>query len=192
MKRIIIPILTALLLPALLLTGCGQREDPFQVVFAAPFVNEDIVDAYSAGLAPATQTPVNYTAFSFGSETVDASAYAAGAMMMTAMMAAGEVDVLVCDLGEAARYARSGSFLDPTTLFTEDELAGLSDRLVTFDLVDMNAKPTGETTAPCGLDLSGRKELDFVLASPGYGIFIVANTADPEAAKAVFREIAQF
>lgn len=183
-------LLTALLLlPVLLLSGCGKREDPFQVVFAAPFVNDGIIAAYCETLSPATETPIKYSGLSFGSEGMDASTYAASSMMLTAMAFAGEVDVVVCDLAEAARYARSGMFSDLTELFTQAELAEYADRLVRFDEVDENGVPTGEKTPSCGLDLSGREDLNIVMGGTSYGIFLVNGTGDPETAKAVFWEI---
>lgn len=175
-----------LLLPALLLSGCGKTEDPFQVIFAAPFVNEKVVADYGEKLALETEVPVKFSGFSFNSQDVDPMAYGAGAMMMTAMVAAGEIDVMVCDLKEAARYARSGAFYDLNEVFTEEELAEVSDRLVSFDIVDEFGNPTGEKTGQCGLDLSGDWSLNYVAGSDSFGAFIVCSTNDMETAKEVF------
>lgn len=178
-------LLAVLLLPAFLLAGCGKREDPFQVIFAGPFVNEKLAASYGEGLA--VEGPIQYSGFSFGSEEVDAMVYGAGAMMMNAMVAAGEVDVMVCDLENATRLARGGTFLDLTTAFTEEELAGRP--LLSFDLVDEYGNLTGEKTPPCGLDLTGHGEIDYILGGGGYGLFIVSNTGDLERSKEVFRAI---
>lgn len=182
-------LILVLLLPVLLLTGCGNRENPFQVLFAAPFVNEELMNVYTETLSPESEKPVQYASFYFGSPDVDPMAYGAGAMMMTAMVAAGEVDVMVCDLNEAPRYARSGIFYDLTEFFSEEELAGVSDRLLQFDMVDEFGEPTGEKTALCGLDLSDRQDLRYILGSDSVGVFIVCGAKDPELAGEIFWEI---
>lgn len=183
MKKIISALLAAVLLLAL--SGCGKKADPFQVLFAAPYVSEELVAAYGETL---TQE-VKYSPFSIGSEDVDPMAYGASAMAMSAMFAAGEVDVLVCDLEEAARYARSGYFFDPAEIFTEEELEPYKESLLSFEMVDEYGAPTGEQTGPCGLDLSGREDLLFVMGTERCGAFIVVNTEDLELAKEVFLEI---
>lgn len=178
------------LLALLLLTGCGKKNAEFQVIFAAPYVSDELAEAYGESLAGKWETPVRCIGFSFGSEDYDASMYGASAMAMSAMVAAGEVNILVCDLEEAARYGRSGLFYDPTQLFTAEELSGWEEKLVRFDLVDETGQPTGEQTPPCGLELSGRKDLTEILASERYGIFLIGIGEDEAMTKEVFWAIA--
>lgn len=186
-KKMICQILTLLLLPAMLLTGCGKAEDPFQIVLASGFVGDPFVGPYVEKLG--LDSEIAYRGFSFGSEGVDGTFFGASVMSMTAVLVAGEIDVLVCDLENAARYARNDMFLDLTAVFTEEELAGYEDRLVNFDMLDEFAEPTGEKTTLCGLDISGNTDLDYILNSDAYALFIVANTADLELSKDVFWKI---
>lgn len=192
MKKLqkILCFLTALLLLPTLFAGCGAEDDPFQVLFCAPYVNMELAEAYGSQITLESDTPVKYAGFTFGSEDVDPLTYGASAMMMNAMVAAGEVDVMVCDLAEAARYARGGIFYDLTEIFTQEELAEVSDRLVDFDMMDEYGVPTGERTALCGLDVSGTESLDYILAGGSYGIFIVSGAEDLELAKEIFWQIA--
>lgn len=180
-------ILLLLLLPAMLLTGCGKREDPFQIVLASGFVGDPFVGPYVEKLG--VDSEITYRGFSFGEEGVDGTFFGASVMSMTAVMVAGEIDVLVCDLENAARYARNDMFLDLTEVFTEAELAGYEDKLVDFDMLDEYAQPTGEKTVRCGLNISGNEELTYILNSDAYAVFIVANTADLELSKDVFWKI---
>lgn len=182
MKRIISAVLTLLLL-----TGCGKKKDYFQVIFAAPYVSQEVVEAYAETIE--TEGEVVYSGFSFGSEDADPVTFAAGAMAMTAMMSAGEVDILVCDLENAARYARSELFLDLSTVLSREDLDTYSDRLLTFDMVDEAGEPTGEKTPPCGLDLSGNENIVGVLGSENCGIFIFCGTGDPATAGEIFQKI---
>lgn len=185
MKKIIALLLSAALLLAL--SGCGKQETPFQVLFAAPFVNEDLTAAYGESLT----ADVKYSPFSMGSEAIDPMTYGAGAMALSAMFAAGEVDVLICDLDEAARYARSGYFFDPAEVFTGEELEPYQEKLLSFEMVDEYGVPTGEKTPVCGIDLSDKEDLLLAMGTEHFGIFILVNTEDLELAKDVVLEIAK-
>lgn len=187
-KKIICLTLTVLLL-LLSLTGCGPKDDSFQVMFAASFVNEELVASYNEQLPQDADPLVKCSSFSFGSEDVDPTFYASGAMAMSAMLSAGEVDVMVCDLENAVRYARSGAFYDLTEIFTPEELAEFGDSALSFDIIDPYGNLTGEKTPVCGLDLSGRDALTRIMGDEHYGVFIVCSAGDIELAKQIVREL---
>lgn len=188
-QKIICLALAVLLFPALL-TGCGKApHNEFHVLFAAPFVNEELIESYNAKLPKEGELPFRCSGFSFGSEDVDPVVYASGAMAMTAMLSAGEVDVLVCDLDNAARYARSGAFYDLRDIFTPEELAEYEDSLISFPLIDNTGELTEETTGPCGLDLAGRSSLTTILGDEHYGAFIVFSACDLDLTRDTIREL---
>lgn len=178
-----------LVVMALILAGCGKAEPGFQVLFAAPYVSDEMVAAYGEQLAVESEIPVTYSGFSIGSQAVDPMIYGAGTVALTAMITAGEVDVLVCDLDEAPRYARSGMFYDLTEIFSGEELAKISDRLLTFEMVDETGTPTGEFTAPCGLELPAREDLTWVMGGVHNGIFITCGAGNLDLAKEMFWQI---
>lgn len=188
LKKITASVLAMLLLAAMP-TGCGKRSSEFQILFAAPFVNEELVASYDAELPKEGEMPLQCSYFSFGSEELDAVVYASGAMAMTAMLSAGEVDVLVCDLENAVRYARSGAFYDLADIFTPEELAEFGESLLTFDVIDPYGEPTGDTIDRCGIDLSGRDSLTRILGEDSCGVFVVVSARDLDLAREIVREL---
>lgn len=189
MKKLyrILCLMVAMALLASALTGCAERSDPFQVMVAAPYVGKDQVREYGEKLAG--EREILFSDFSFGTEENDPTTYSAGAMIMTTIMVAGELDVLVCDLENAPRYARSELFMDLTEVFTQEELEPYADRLLTFPLVDEEGSPLQERTPVCGIDLTGNEPVAILTAGEPCGIFIIANTGDLDLAKEVFWEI---
>lgn len=185
----IISLILAAALLASLFTGCGSAKPEFQIMFAAPFVNEELVATYDAQVPKEGELPLRVSAFSFGSEELDAMIYASGIMAMSAMLAAGELDVLICNLEDAARYARSGSFYDLADVFTQEELAEFGDSLLSFNMIDAEGNLTDEQVVRCGLDLSGRDSLTTILGDENYGVFIVFSADDLELAKDTVRKL---
>lgn len=189
LQKLICLTLALLLLPALL-TGCAKaKHNEFHILFAAPFVNEELIEAHNAQLPKDGALPMRCSGFSFGSEDVDPMFYASGAMAMTAMLSAGEVDVLVCDLDNAARYARSGVFYDLGDIFSPEELAQYKDILLSFNMIDDTGALTEEATGPCGLNLSGRDQLTAMLGCEEYGAFIVFSACDLDLARDAVRQL---
>lgn len=182
--------LTAAALAACALTGCGGGgSSALQVAAANPYVSEEALAAYSGELLAAhpewPEGEVEFTALSLGSEESDAAAYAASVMKVSAMVASGEIDVMICDLEDAARNARSGIYLPLEDFLSEEELAAYSDLALSFDMLDDGGSPTGEQTEACGLSLTGSGVLSDIYGESEYGVFIVSNTENVELAKEV-------
>ena len=184
--------LGAAALSACALTSCGGGDSSaLQVVAANTFVSEDALTAYSDELLAAHpewaegETAVEFTALSLGSEESDAAAYGAGIMKVSAMVASGEIDVMICDLENAARNGRSDVYLPLEDFLSEEEMAAYSALALSFDMVDDEGNPTGEQTAACGLSLTGSDALSDIYGESEYGVFIVANTENVEQAKDV-------
>lgn len=110
-------------------------------------------------------------------------------MIMSVMFSAGEVNLLVCDLENAARYARSDLFYDLTEVLSQEELAEYSDRLITFEMVDEEGNPLGEQTPPYGMDLSNSDSVKRILGGDPCGIFIPLCAGDMDLAMELFWKI---
>ncbi len=198
-RKISAVLLSAVMLASALgLSSCGGDEEntALQILAESSYVDAEQLDAYeetfSAGseaLAAAGKT-AEFTDLSVGSEDVDPTVYAASTMKVSAMIAANEVDLMLCSLDEAARNARGDCYYDLEELFTPEELAQIpEENLLSFDQVDEEGNPTGEKTPVCGVKISGNEALDSAIPGAEYGLFIVGNTDDLELAKEVFWEI---
>lgn len=179
------------------LSSCGGEESAaLQILAESSYVDTEQLDAYaetfSAGsdaLAAAGKT-AEFTGLSVGTEDGDPTVYAASTMKADAMIAANEVDMMLCSLDEAARNARGEYYYNLEELFTPEELAQIPEEdLLSFDLVDEESNPTGEKTPVCGVKISGNEALDSAIPGEEYGLFIVGNTDDLDLAKEVFWEI---
>lgn len=179
------------------LTSCGSDETTaLQVVVGISYVDSTALDTAEQSFLSAHpewaegEKAVDFTDMSFGTEATDPAAYGAGIMKISAMVAANEIDVMICNLEDAARNARSEMFSTLDEVFTEEELEPFADRLLTFDQVDDDGNPTGEQTPVCGISLTGTELFSDVYGDTEYGIFIVANTQNLDLAKDVFLAIA--
>lgn len=189
-------LVSLLLLCTLLLTGCGSEDAPsIQVVVGGPYVGEEqLAEASQQLLAeyPAWQQeelPVKVSPFSFGTPEMDASMYGASAMKLSAMVASGEMDILICDTENAARYARGETFVPIDQIIPEEKLDGYRERLLSFELLDGERNPTGNYTPAYGISLNGNPQLDALYGDREYGVFLVGNAEPMEAAEQLFMDI---
>lgn len=127
---------------------------------------------------------------SLGSSDLDPTAYAAGSVKVSAMVASGEIDVMICDLENAAKYARSETYLPLEDFLSPEEPAGYEERLLSFDLVDDEGNPTGEQTPAYGISMNGSEAFDSLYGDTDYGIFLIGNADPAELSKTVFLDLA--
>lgn len=187
-------LLASVAVPAVLLAGCSsEKAEAFQMAFCAPYVATEAVEAYGetvkADLPELTVegTEPLFTAMTMGDSEADPMAAMAGMTKFSAMAAAGELDVVVSDLKNAARNARGESFLDVSSFLTEEELERYAGRLLSFDMVDDQGNPTGEKTTVCGIDVSDNETLSALAGGDECGVFVVANTSHLEESAALVR-----
>ena len=180
--------------PAALLARCGsEKAAAFQMAFCATYVEAEAVETYGetvkADLPELTVegTEPLFTAMTMGDSEADPMTAMAGMTKFSAMVAAGELDVVVSDLDNAARNARGESFLDVSSFLTEEELDRYAERLLSFDMVDDEGNPTGEKTAVCGIDVSDNETLSVLAGGGECGVFVVANTSHLEESSALVR-----
>ena len=187
-------LLCALIFSLTLFAGCSSTEEaPYLgITCIAKYVGLDSQDAVSAELGarlPAYDGEIQYKYMSSGDSTSDAMMTAGTMMKLTAMFASQEVDILFADEENAARNARSNSFLSLSELLTEEEIEALGSRALSCDMLDDQGNPTGEKTPVCGVDLSGCAVLTPVLGTQSIGVYVVSNTDDLEYVKTALREI---
>lgn len=197
MKTTVKKSLTALIcaLTAMLaLTSCGgddtaSGDSELNVTVSAAYVPDETLQSYADSFFaahPEWEGQVEFTAQNMGSEETDGTMYGAQVMQQSAAVAAGELDIMICDESTAARGCRSELFYTLDELFTEEEIAGFGETL-SYEEVDTDGNPTGEMTPVCGVRLED-DQLDSIFGEDGAGIFIVAN-ADIEQAKQLFLDL---
>ena len=187
------------------LTGCSSpssKAAPFQIAFCSLYINDNAVSEYAASLQnsmPELRIDGNAplcTPMIMGEVQNDIEAgvindpmMAMGGMIkLAALVATGEIDVVIADLDNAARDARGDMYLPLVEVFTEQELSALSDRLLSFDLVETDGYetiPTGERTPICGINITGNEAMTPIFGNQEIGVFIVANTKNLGLAKSV-------
>lgn len=180
------------LLISVCLTGCNKT-DPvaiFDFVLWGPYIEEDTVkpqvEELLQNIPELSGMDTLLSTVNTGSpDRVDASGYAAHAMMLTAMASCGEMDVTIMSKDSAERAARGGMFLPLDELFTQEELAAYEGRLLDFEEQDVTGQPLGTRTPICGIDLSDSEFFKSLLGSGDYGIYAVTDMGNPEMVKAV-------
>ena len=178
------------------LTSCSSDDSPsIQVMVANSYVNEEALTTCSDNLLaehPSWQQedlPVQFSSLSFGSPDTDPAMYGASTMKISAIVASGEMDILICDIENAARYARGDMFISINEIISEEKLSSYQERLLTFELMDDEGNPTGEYTEPCGISLNGNTQFDTIYGEQEYGIFLVTNADPIENAEQVFMDM---
>jgi len=191
------------------LLGCSSGKSgsaAFQVAFVSLSINEKAVSDYGTyltgqipdltinGKAPLFTPMITGEArndFDSGI-TVDPMMAMGSMMRMAAVGAAGDLDVIIADMENAARQARGGMFLPLTSILTSSELSALENRSLSFDILDTSGyepRPTGEKTPACGVLITGNERIRNIFGNQEIGVFISANTKNLELAKMVVRSL---
>ena len=190
--------LLAFLLAALLvvLAGCsGEEKKPeasntLQVVVASAYVSDEMLENLKTELAKLTDVPdVIVTALSMGDPEKDPMGAMAGMTKISAMMSSGEVDLLVTDADSARRYGDNGeTYAALAGTFTEAEISAFAATPTGVALVDEEGNVLDETSAECGVILTGNASA--LTGLPGMQMFIFAGSTHMDAAKAAFAYLA--
>lgn len=194
---------TLILSAAISFTGCSQKNSNtgLNIVAVSPTVQQQKADEYISGvsvkeegktsaISVISMIPPKSDAQENTSTEADPDAAAADMMgtasmlKVTAMISAQEIDVLLCDSENAARFAKDGTFMPLDQLLSADELAALDDnRKISFPVTDDDGKETGEQQAACGIDVSGNTEIKEFLSGEVIGVYVLSNAKNMEAAK---------
>ncbi|MBQ8654281.1 MAG: hypothetical protein IJ507_05015 [Clostridia bacterium] len=192
-----------LALVLLLLTGCSgggaqqSGKTSVRVVLALPYVADGAEDALEKSIADAlpelntADAKLNVAAVSTGDPEKDPYGTMAGVAQMGGMFSSKEVEILICKSDDARRYGDNGeAYIPLSQLFTDAELAEMGVSGTGVGMTDENGNPTGETSVPCGIDLSGCKALEKLVTAKDLGVYVVQGTPNVENAKAVIRHLA--
>ena len=190
-----------LVLLAVTLCGCSAGKDQenasVQIAIASTYVPYELPETIAAKLRE--ELPALYSegksavinGISTGDSESDPQTTMAGMTRMMGMMASREIEVLICDSGNAKRYADNGnSFIPISELFTEEEITALNLNTVTVPVLDDEGNETGEVSVPCGIDLSACKILTQALTKTDVAAYVLVDSPNLDNAKAVIEYLA--
>ena len=198
-------IITACLLAALGFSGCSsgsKKSSPFQIAFCALQLNDRAVSEYGASLLNDMpelkiegKSPL-FTAMIMGEaenniesgSLVDPMMLMGGIMKLSALISSSELDLVISNMENASRIAGGGTFMSLDSIFLENELNVMGEKLLSFDIVTTDGygatQITGRTPV-CGISITNNEKMRQIFGSQEIGVFIVANSKNIELAKAV-------
>lgn len=169
-------------------TGVPEASSQLHVTTVARYVDESKVEALGKLLSEKVEGNLIFVSVSSGDPDSDPMGTMAGMSKIGAMFASGEIEVLICDKENAQRYGSGDPelFAALDTLFTKEEIDALKGEPVSIELTDDEGAPTGEQSAPCGVNLSGNATLVSTLGLQDVNVFVVSNAKNMDLAKQVF------
>lgn len=202
MKKLL-PIAFLLLGIAICLIGCSSKKKESNVVslhvaLATTYIGDEMIESFAsylkAGLPEYNdgEKSISVMGITTGDSEADPLSVMAGTTRIGAMMASGEIELWICDAKNAIRYAEGGtSYVALNTLFTEEELDSFNGTLIRIPIIDQEGNKTGEFSEICGLDLSQNTAVAELTGIIDSQMFIMAGSANMDAAKAAFRYLAR-
>lgn len=198
MKKRILSLIALTLALILLLTGCSSGSDKSVsagIVIAAKYVDDENFTVFGDGLIAAfpqmnnDETSMSIQSVPTGDAASDPMGTMAGMTKITAMMTAGEIDVLICDPENARRYSDNGeTYIPLSDLFTEEEMAQLNITGVALPVVDAETgEETGETTAELGVSLSDNAKICELFPIESPAAYVIAGTRHKDNAREILR-----
>lgn len=200
MSKRIFSLLAVLVLCVLTLTGCssGSQSAETSASLYVTLINTYVPDNAADGLSQtllaalpqtfAGETGLTVNSISSGDTENDPMGAMAGMTQIAGMMASGEMELMLCDATNARRHGDNASIYIPLSeLFTEQEQEELGIVPITLALMDDEGNPTGEQSAPCGVDLSGCTQLVQLMGTKDVGAYLLIDSPHAEQAKEVIR-----
>lgn len=178
----------------LMLTGCFSQSaapNEMQLVVAEAYVREENAQALLDGVKttlPALDGATLHCIYLSDPKT-DPMGFSAASVQLMAMMAAKEIDVLLCDSETARRNIASDSFYALDELFTPEQIASFGDAVLDFPILDDNGEETGQRSAVCAVRLSG-EEIAALGSEKEVCMLIVSNSPHLDQAKEMFLHLA--
>lgn len=198
MNKRIASVLSLVLVLTLVMTGCSSGSSKtvsLGVAVAAMYVDDAKLTLLKDDLTAAfpdmnnEETAMSIQSIPTGDPEGDPMSAMAGMTKISAMMAAGEIDILICDPDNARRHGDNGeTYVALDQLFTEEEIAELGITGVTLPVVDEETSElTGEQTHAVGVDLSGNAKINelFLIDSPA--AYVIVSTKNLENAREVIK-----
>ena len=200
MRNRIVPIAAVLVLCVLMLTGCsssGEKEEASSSLYVTminthvPMEAAETLQATLEQELPELISAGNgliVNSVSSGDTEKDPMGAMAGMTQIAAMMSSGEMELVLMDSTNARRHGDNGSIYVPLDeLFTAEEQAALNMVPVTLPMMDDEGSLTGETTAPCGVDLSGCSKITQLMYTNDVAAYVLIDSPHMEQAKDVIR-----
>lgn len=198
-------IICVALVMALLLTACSGSENSasssgstttsaktLNAAVCAGYASEAGSTAVAERIKEMLGDDLNVSVTCVSTTSEDPTMQMASIMKVTMGIAAGEIDIVIADEENAARNARSEAFCPLSDLLSEEQIAALGDKALSYDMVDEEGKPTGERTAVCGIDITGSGITDGVIAGgTNVGLFVVGNAPGMEHCKTLMNKLAE-
>ncbi|MBR6790255.1 MAG: hypothetical protein IKM31_05235 [Oscillospiraceae bacterium] len=131
--------------------------------------------------------PCAVTTIATGDAESDPTVAMAGMMRLTALIASGDVDVVVASMEEAERQAKAESFTPLSDMFTDEELAGFET--ISFEVISEDGTIGPLNGVPCGILLKNDRISS--MDESGMGVFLICNTEEPEQAADVMMALAE-
>ena len=175
-------------------TGAPEVSSQLHVTTVARYVDDGKVEALGKLLSEKVGGNLIFASVSSGDPDSDPMGTMAGMSRIGAMFASGEIEVLLCDKENAQRYGSGDPelFVALDTLLTQEEIGALKGEPVSIELSDDEGAPTGEKSAPCGVNLSGNAALVNALGLQDVNVFVVSNAKNMDLAKQVFLALDRF
>ena len=183
--------------------GCSSKKNEsdavsLHVTLAAVFVSDEAVESLASHLKAGIpeyndgEKSISMNGISTGDSEIDPFSVMAGTTRIASMLSSGEIELWICDAENAIRYADNGaSYVALNTLFTEEELDSFNGTLIRIPITDDDGNKTGEYSEICGLDLSQNTAVTELTGIVDPQMFIMAGSANMDAAKAAFRYLAR-
>ena len=176
---------------SLLTTACTPEKPPqFQIVFVATVLSDAGVSSLGSTLAreipeltigetPPLFNPLMimgsqdvFSPMAMGPDVVMGSI-----MRFSLLVGEGEVDMVISDMENAARFAQDNMFMPLSDIFSDSQLAALEGRLLDFELLGEGFGAEGpERTPPIGVNITEHPGMAPIFGSLEVGVFVVANT----------------
>lgn len=191
--------LVMLLCAALLLTGCAKEEKDAASLYVN-VIDTYVLDGSRAALETelttalpalnAAEAKLSVVAISSGNTESDPMGAMAGMTQIAGLMASGEMELMICNSENAKRHGDNGAtFIPLDELFTAEEQSALGIVPVCLPLTDDEGNATGETSAPCGVDLSGCTRLTEMLGTTDVAAYVIVNAKNVDNARTVIEHL---
>lgn len=150
---------------------------------------QQLREAFPAMNQPGSEMLIQWV--SAGDSAQDPAGTMAGMTRMMGMFSMHEIEVLICDMESAERYAENGEMYVPLNeLFSDEEQEQLGIVPVSIVITDEEGNETGEKTEPCGVDLSGKRALLPVNGTGGLSAYVIEGSENMENAKEILAYLA--
>ncbi|TVR61315.1 MAG: hypothetical protein EA426_03630 [Spirochaetaceae bacterium] len=169
-----------------------------RVALVASFVSDESVEGFATYLKTGLpeynddEKSFSVVGISAGDPAGDPMIVMAGSTRIAAMLASREIELWISDPENAKKYADNGAnYIALDELFSADEISLLGGTPIAIPVTDREGNTTGELSPIVGIDLSQNAAVAEMTGIRAPQMFVLAGSSNLEAAKAVFRLLAE-